>query len=78
MLYAPTGAKNNSLETMGEEVIAALKVCTAFDALIKPHDHPQDASIDWHLKLAAVEDEHTRLSHGLPPVATSAALASPR
>jgi CDP-glycerol glycerophosphotransferase (TagB/SpsB family) len=58
--YAPTGQKYNSLETMGEEVIAKLKATNQFDILIKPHDHPR-REIDWFTRLAPLEDEHTRV-----------------
>jgi hypothetical protein len=60
VLYAPTGARNNSLETFGEEVIHSLRATGLYDLLIKPHDHPKN-KIDWFEGLSPLEDEHTRL-----------------
>jgi hypothetical protein len=62
VLYAPTGAKHNSLETMGEDVLRRLKESAAFDVLIKLHDHPKH-KIDWRSRLAPLEDEHLRVAH---------------
>ena len=61
LLYAPTGATHNSLETMGEEVIKRLSATGEYDLLIKLHDHPKDTSIDWTNRLALFEDAHTRI-----------------
>ena len=61
ILYAPTGQKNNSLETIGEEVIIRLKEQRRYDLLIKPHDHPRDLSIDWTKYLRRFEDAHTKV-----------------
>jgi CDP-glycerol glycerophosphotransferase (TagB/SpsB family) len=61
VLYAPTGAKDNSLETMGEEMLRHLKQSGSFDVLVKLHDHPRDA-IDWRARLAPLEDEHLRIA----------------
>lgn len=60
VLYAPTGERRNSLETMGEELIAKLSALDRYDILVKPHDHPH-ASIDWWSRLAPLESEHVRL-----------------
>ena len=60
LLYAPTGALHNSLETMGPEVIRRLARTDRYDLLIKPHDHPK-SGIDWFEKLAPLEGPHTRL-----------------
>jgi len=60
VLYAPTGARHNSLETMGE-VLPLLKASGAFDVLIKLHDHPKNP-IDWRGHLRHLEDEHFRVS----------------
>jgi hypothetical protein len=60
LLYAPTGERRNSLETMGEELIARLSRAGEFDLLIKLHDHPH-TSIDWFSRLAPLENEHVRL-----------------
>src|SRR3954454_11375951 len=61
LLYAPTGAKHNSLETMGEDVLRRLKGSGSFDVLVKLHDHPKNA-IDWRARLAPLEDEHLRVA----------------
>jgi hypothetical protein len=61
LLYAPTGAKHNSLETMGEAVLRRLKDSGSFDVLVKLHDHPRNA-IDWRARLAPLEDEHLRIA----------------
>ncbi|MGE5840000.1 MAG: CDP-glycerol glycerophosphotransferase family protein [Deltaproteobacteria bacterium] len=61
ILYAPTGQKNNSLETVGEEVIHRLREAGCYDLLIKPHDHPRDKTIDWSKRLLAFEDAHTKV-----------------
>ena len=60
LLYAPTGEKDNSLETMGEEVIGRLTGSGRFDLLIKPHDHPK-RHIDWFARLDRFEGDHCRL-----------------
>jgi len=61
VVYAPTGAKHNSLETMGEEVLRNLKESRSFDVLVKLHDHPKD-NVDWRARLAPLEDEHLRVA----------------
>jgi hypothetical protein len=53
VLYAPTGQRQNSLETMGEEVLARLDAGDRFTIVVKPHDHPKDRSIDWTARLRA-------------------------
>lgn len=65
ILYAPTGERHNSLETMGEEVIKHLSGWGKCDVLIKPHDHPKNTSIDWLSKLAALQNTHTRVVRDL-------------
>jgi hypothetical protein len=60
VLYAPTGELHNSLETMGEELIAKLSAVDRYDILIKLHDHPHGAT-DWWSRLAPLEGEHVRL-----------------
>lgn len=60
VLYAPTGERRNSLETMGEELIAKLNAVDRYDVLVKPHDHPH-SSIDWWSRLGPLENEHVRL-----------------
>lgn len=63
LLYAPTGQKGNSLETLGEEVIRRLRASGGgrYDILIKLHDHPRDPTIDWAARLRPLLDRHTRL-----------------
>lgn len=60
VLYAPTGERHNSLETVGEEFIAKLDALDRYDILVKPHDHPHSL-IDWWTRLAALESKHVRL-----------------
>ncbi|MGH8991429.1 MAG: CDP-glycerol glycerophosphotransferase family protein, partial [Acidimicrobiia bacterium] len=60
LLYAPTGEKRNSLETMGEELITRLGGAGDFDLLVKLHDHPH-TSVDWAARLAPLENDHVRL-----------------
>lgn len=62
LLYAPTGQKHNSLETMGEAVIRHLAATGRYDVLVKLHDHPKDKAVDWVTRLAPFEDEHTRIA----------------
>jgi hypothetical protein len=64
VLYAPTGQKDNSLETgVGEAVIERLRRSGKYDILIKLHDHPRDRVTDWPQRLAPLLDAHTRLVH---------------
>jgi hypothetical protein len=60
LLYAPTGQKHNSLETVGEEVLRRLRATNRYDLLIKLHDHPRD-SVDWATQLRPMLDGHTKL-----------------
>ena len=60
VLYAPTGAKRNSLETMGEDLIRLLSATGEYDLLVKPHDHPK-TKLNWFERLAPLEHEHLRL-----------------
>lgn len=61
VLYAPTGQKHNSLETMGTKVIERLAATGRYDLLIKPHDHPKKTRIDWFAQLDRLQDRHTHL-----------------
>ena len=63
ILYAPTGQKHNSLETVGEEILRRLRASGRYDLLIKLHDHPRDQSIDWPQRLRPLLDAHTKLVH---------------
>jgi CDP-glycerol glycerophosphotransferase (TagB/SpsB family) len=60
VLYAPTGAHDNSLETCGEEMLRRLVAVDGYDVIVKPHDHPK-SGIDWYERLAPLENEHLRL-----------------
>ena len=60
LVYAPTGQKKNSLETMGEEVIGNIAATGRYDLIIKPHDHPKNL-INWDERLAPLLDEHTKI-----------------
>ena len=60
VLYAPTGAHGNSLETCGEELLERLAAVDGYDVIVKPHDHPK-AAIDWYQRLARFESDHLRL-----------------
>ncbi len=68
LLYAPTGLKGNSLETMGEEVLERLAASERFDVLVKLHDHPRDTDTDWPAKLSRLESPHFQVSRELDVV----------
>ena len=61
LLYAPTGQKQNSLETMGEEVLESLASSGRYDVLVKLHDHPKDPSVDWAARLERLRPRGVRL-----------------
>jgi hypothetical protein len=61
LLYAPTGAHDNSLETIGEELLGRLSGQDRYDVIVKPHDHPKKP-IDWHARLGPLEGPHLRLA----------------
>lgn len=60
VLYAPTGATGNSLETVGERLIRAIVAMGTVDLLVKPHDHPK-SRLDWLSRLAAGEGDRMRI-----------------
>lgn len=60
VMYAPTGAHDNSLETFGEDLVRRMAVSTEYDFLVKPHDHPK-AAINWFDRLSPLETDHLRL-----------------
>ena len=62
LLYAPTGQKYNSLETMGEEALARLNQTRRFNVLVKLHDHPKEPSIDWRSHMMAMESDQFRVA----------------
>lgn len=61
LLYAPTGQRGNSLETVGEEVLRRLRASGRYDILVKLHDHPRDHSVDWPRQLRPLLDAHTKV-----------------
>lgn len=61
ILYAPTGSKHNSMETMGKRVIAEIGRSGAWNLLVKLHDHPKNTDIDWASELAPMESDRMRL-----------------
>ena len=67
VLYAPTGGKHNSLETIGEEVVSAIGADGRWNLLVKPHDHPKRA-IDWFARLAPLEGDRVRIVRDLDVV----------
>jgi CDP-glycerol:poly(glycerophosphate) glycerophosphotransferase len=69
LLYAPTGERCNSLETMGEELIARLDATGQYDLLIKLHDHPH-TTVDWFSRLAPLENDHVRLVRHIDVIPT--------
>lgn len=60
VLYAPTGARNNSLETFGEDLVRRMGASSEYNFLVKPHDHPK-AAINWFERLSPFENDHVRL-----------------
>ena len=64
VLYAPTGLRHNSMETMGEKVIERLAATGRYDLLIKLHDHPKNTKIDWSRRLARFVDGHCVIASG--------------
>ena len=61
LLYAPTGQRANSLETMGEEVLDRLGVSDRYQVLVKLHDHPKDSSIDWEARISRLGHDRVRV-----------------
>jgi CDP-glycerol:poly(glycerophosphate) glycerophosphotransferase len=61
VLYAPTGQINNSLDTLGEEVIRRLQRSGRYDILIKIHDHPRARAAEWSARLRPILDENLRI-----------------
>jgi CDP-glycerol glycerophosphotransferase (TagB/SpsB family) len=61
LLYAPTGDKRNSLELMGEDVIARIRKANRWDLILKLHDHPKDRETNWPKKLAKHLGPHVKL-----------------
>ena len=51
LFYAPTGQPGNSLELMGEEVLARLDETDRYLVLVKPHRAMPNRRIDWTARL---------------------------
>ncbi len=62
ILYAPTGEKDNSLETMGENVLSRLRDTDQYDILVKLHDHPKRSKPNWFEQLAPLEGDHFKIA----------------
>ncbi|HSN93103.1 MAG TPA: CDP-glycerol glycerophosphotransferase family protein [Anaeromyxobacteraceae bacterium] len=60
VLLAPTGDKDNALDTMGESLVAAIRDSGRFNLLVKPHDHPKRA-VNWQERLRPLENERFRV-----------------
>lgn len=78
LLYAPTGAKNNSLESMGEAVIERIVQSGKYDLILKLHDHAKRA-IDWEERLAHLKGPHFHMERAgdiIPLMKVSDALIS--
>jgi hypothetical protein len=63
LLYAPTGDADNSLETMGEQVVRTIHDAGKWNLLVKLHDHPKQAKVDWGVLLSRFENDKVRLVH---------------
>jgi hypothetical protein len=61
ILYAPTGSKHNSMETMGLDAVRAIRAAGRWNLLVKLHDHPKRTETDWAREVAALEDARVRL-----------------
>jgi hypothetical protein len=67
VLLAPTGDKDNALDTMGEQLVSAIRDSGRFNLLIKPHDHPKNP-VDWKERLRHLENDRVRVVRGLDVV----------
>jgi hypothetical protein len=67
VLFAPTGAKHNSLETMGEKVIDRIRRDGRLDLVIKLHDHARKR-IDWTRRLRRFEGRSVKIVRDLDVV----------
>lgn len=63
LLFAPTGDKDNALDTMGEEIIKAIRDAGHWNLLVKPHDHPKRA-VNWRERLRPLENDRVRVVRG--------------
>lgn len=64
LLFAPTGDKDNALETMGAELVRAVIADGRWNLMVKPHDHPK-RHVDWFSELSSLEGERMRLVRDL-------------
>jgi len=62
ILYAPTGQRYNSLETMGIEVIKRIAESNQYDLIIKLHDHPKRPDSECFKQLPALASDHVIIS----------------
>jgi hypothetical protein len=62
ILYAPTGSKHNSMETMGLDVIRRIRDAGRWNLVVKLHDHPKLTDVDWAREVAPLEGERVRLA----------------
>lgn len=62
VLYAPTGSKYNSMETMGLDVIRAIRDDGRWNLVVKLHDHPKVTDVDWAREVAPLENDRVRLA----------------
>lgn len=63
VVYAPTGARFNSLETVGPQLLTSLAASRRFNVWVKPHDHPKN-QLDWVNRLSPYETPHLRTWRG--------------
>jgi len=68
LLFAPTGQKHNSLESMGDTIIQRICETGDYDLLIKLHDHPKAGLTNWAEELQPFENEHCRITQELDVV----------
>ncbi len=60
VLLAPTGDKDNALESMGEELVGALRDSGRWNLFVKPHDHPKNPE-SWQDRLRPLENDRFRV-----------------
>ncbi len=60
ILFAPTGARHNAMETMGLDVVRAIAADGRWNLLVKLHDHMKDTRTDWGRELAPLESDRVR------------------
>ena len=79
VVYAPTGAKHNSLDNMGREVIERRDRSGRFDVLVKLHDHPKRGLADYTRLVQSLEGERVKVARDpdvIPALAASDLLLS--